>query len=202
MLEEPRQEPGRGGRGGRGGAWDHFTLSDSEGLGSKTQNNGVLDGWEERGPGQGRGVPRMGQASMGVADWQLDQVYGARSVRSVWDLWMQLHHWNQLAGRGQRRGRRGSSAIEPPTMLSSLYITARSAPSPPWGAFRDTPWHLGQLHPLVDAEALRYWLCALLRRPPAPSHAFLVKKLHHRASTMNNKTSKSCGKQRLLIGHR
>jgi hypothetical protein len=29
---------------GRGGAWDHFTLSDSEGLGSKTQNNGVLDG--------------------------------------------------------------------------------------------------------------------------------------------------------------
>jgi hypothetical protein len=49
---------------------------------------GSMESWtggEGRGPGQGRGVPRMGQASMGVADWQLDEV----DLLGVWNLWMQ-----------------------------------------------------------------------------------------------------------------
>jgi hypothetical protein len=67
-LEEPRQEPGRG---GSVGPFHSFRVEGAWG------QNGVLDGWggEGRGSGQGRGVPPMGQASMGVADWQLDEVY-------------------------------------------------------------------------------------------------------------------------------
>jgi hypothetical protein len=86
----------------------------------------------------------MGQASMGVADWQLDEVDLQSLTGCVESVDAAVTTGTEsLAGWGQRRGGRGSSAIEPPTMLSSLCITARSKPSPPWCAFKHTPWHLG-----------------------------------------------------------
>lgn len=81
MLEEPRQEPGRG------GAWDHFTHPESESPGV----HGVLDGWGGEGVQGKVGVSREWVKPAWV--WQIGSLM--RSTYWVCGICgCSRHHWN------------------------------------------------------------------------------------------------------------